>query len=60
MPLGRKDDLSFDKDLDSLTIEQVYLSQGRKFKPQNKRNPRWIKDDPFKGTEPPRPPNKKK
>ena len=60
MPLGRKGDLTFNKDADSWTIEQIYASQGRDVEIQRKRNPNWVKDDPFEGFEPPRPGKKKK
>ncbi len=59
MPLGRKDDLTFNKEADSWTIEQIYKTQGRKVEPKRKRNPNWVNDDPFEGFEPPRPPKKK-
>lgn len=60
MPLGRKDDLTFNKDQDSWTLQTVYATQGRNITPKRTRNPRWVADDPFEGLEPPRPKKKKK
>ncbi len=59
MTLGRKDDLSFNKDADSWTREQIYKDQGLNTEPNRKRNPNWVNDDPFEGFKPPRPPKKK-